>query len=189
MADFAMALRHTFGEEGGYANVKGDAGGPTNMGVTLATMQAALGVAADLNHDGRVDAEDVKLLTRDQAVAIYRDAYWCVPGFHLIRDDRIAAKVFDIGVTAGPPVAVILLQRAICHVAPPGVARVRDDGQLGPKTLAALSACDPDLVLAALVSEQKGFYLRCIEEDPTKAQFKAGWLARAGWVPEGRSAA
>jgi len=178
---FEYALRHTFGEEGGYANVKGDPGGPTNIGVTLETMQKALGTGADLNHDGKVDAEDVKLLTREQAAAIYRAWYWREPGFDLIGDIRVAAKVFDIGVNAGPRVATILLQRAIAHSAPPGVAHPRDDG--------VLAACDPEIVVAALCSEQKLFYLSCIEHDPVKVKFKDGWLKRAGWVPGERNLA
>lgn len=183
MADFGMAVAFAFENEGGYADVANDPGGPTNMGITLETMKAALGTRADLNGDGLVNAEDVKLLTREEARRIYREKYWDRPGFGLIRDQRIATKVFDMGVNASPHVAVVLLQRAICHAAPPGVERPRDDGELGPRTLAALAACDPDVVLKCFVAEQKGFYLRCIEHDPKKARFKDGWLARADALP------
>lgn len=183
MADFDRAVAMTLQHEGGYANVKGDPGGPTKMGITLATLSRALGREADLNGDGHVDAEDVKLLSQDQAEAIYRRVYWDEPGFENISDDRLAAKVFDFGVNAGPPAAVMLLQRAIDHTAPPGVAHVADDGALGPKTLASLAACEPGTLLAAYASEQALFYLRCIEHDPGKLKFKAGWLARARWIP------
>lgn len=185
MADFNQAVAFVFANEGGYANMKGDPGGPTNFGITLETMKAALGTRADLNGDGHVDAEDVKVLPREEARRIYRETYWERPRFGIIRDQRIATKVFDMGVNASPRVAVILLQRAICHAAPPGVERPRDDGDLGPRTLAALAACDPDIVLAAFISEQKGFYLRCIEHDPEKARFKSNWLARADALPAG----
>ncbi len=189
MSDFERAVALTHEHEGGYANRRNDRGGPTNMGITLRTLSHALGTAADLNHDGHIDAEDVKLLTREQADAIYREWYWTRPGLDHIRDDRIAAKTFDFGVNAGPHAAVALLQRAIDHAAPPGVAHVVDDGVLGPKTLASLAACDPDLVLAAYASEQALFYLRCIEVDPRLAEFRANWLARARWIPSSRSLA
>jgi lysozyme family protein len=184
MASFDQAVAFVFENEGGYANVRHDPGGPTNFGITLETMRAALGTRADLDGDGDVDAQDVKILPQSEARRIYRERYWDRPRFGLIRDQRIATKVFDLGVNAGPKVAVILLQRAICHAAPPGVEHPRDDGDLGPRTLAALAACDPDVVLAAFVSEQKGFYLRCIKHDPAKAKFKVGWLDRADRVPE-----
>ena len=183
MADFQRAVRMTLEHEGGYANTKGDPGGPTKMGITLATLSRALGKDADLDHDGHVDADDVKLLTQEEAEAIYRRVYWQAPHLDLIPDDRVAAKVFDFGVNAGPPAAIALLQRSIDHVAPPGVAHVADDGVLGPRTLSSLAACDPELLLAAFASEQALFYLRCIEHDPAKEKFKAGWLARARWIP------
>ncbi len=184
MAHFERAVKLTLQHEGGYANVRGDPGGPTKMGITLATLSRALGREADLDHDGHVDADDVKLLTREQAEAIYRRIYWDEPGLELIRDDRVAAKVFDFGVNAGPRAAIMLLQRAIDHTAPPGVRHVADDGVLGPKTLASLAACDPEIILQAFASEQALFYLRCIEHDPVKLEFKAGWLARARWIPQ-----
>lgn len=184
MSSFDAAVAFTFENEGGYADVAGDPGGPTRYGITLETMKAALGSRADLNGDGHIDADDVKMLPRDQARAIYRERYWDRPGFENIRDQRIATKVFDMGANASPRAAVVLLQRAICHAAPPGVEHPRDDGELGPKTLAALAACEPDVVLGAFISEQKGFYLRCIEHDPVKVKFKAGWLARADRLPE-----
>jgi lysozyme family protein len=183
MADFDLAVAFTFANEGDYANVAGDPGGPTRFGITLETMKAALGARADLNGDGHVDADDVRALPREEARRIYRQVYWDRPGFGFIRDQRIATKVFDMGANASPHVAVVLLHRAICHAAPAGVEHPRDDGDLGPRTLAALAACDPDVVLAAFVSEQKGFYLRCIEHDPVKAKFKSGWLARADALP------
>lgn len=197
MADFDRAVRFVFAHEGGYVNDPADTGGPTNLGVTLGTLRDALGkdrdadgwADGDFNHDGRIDAADMMLLSREEALAIYRARYWDAPGIGFIRDDRIAAKVFDLGVNAHPRVAIALLQRAIDHAAPPGVAHVKDDGQLGPKTLASLAACDPELVLAALASEQSSFYLRIIERSPEKARFKKGWLARARWIPGGRAAA
>jgi len=191
MADFLTAVRMTLEKEGGYVDDPADTGGPTKLGITLATLRSALGkdldgdgwLDADYDHDGDVDADDVKAMPRDDAERIYRARYWDSPGFYKIPDDRLAAKVFDIGVNASPRVAVVLLQRTIDRVMPPGLLPVRDDGDLGPATLSALSYCDVELVLAGLAQEQKGFYERCIEHDPNKRVFRRNWLARARWIP------
>ena len=50
--------------EGGYVNDPDDPGGATNYGVTIGTMKS---LGLDLNKDRRVDATDVRMLTRAQA--------------------------------------------------------------------------------------------------------------------------
>ncbi len=186
VSDFEPAVEHTLSPdvEGGYSDDPADHGGPTNMGITLATLKAALGKAADLNGDGRVDAEDVKLLPRSKAIGIYRLAYWDRPGFGEIPDQAVATKAFDLAVHAGPHASIVLLQRAIDHAKPAFVPAIADDGVLGPKTLATLAQCDRDVLLGAMCSEQASFYLRVIEHDPSQARFKAGWLERARWKGE-----
>lgn len=181
MSEFEPAMQVLRDHEGGWSDDPADRGGPTNMGVTLKTLKWALGGAADLNHDGKIDAEDLRLLDPERATGIYRIAFWDGPGFGCIRDQTIATKAFDLGVHAGPHVAIVLLQRAIDHAKPPFVPAVRDDGILGEKTRAALEACDPTILLGAYCSEQAGFYLRIIERDPSQARFKKGWLNRARW--------
>jgi type VI secretion system secreted protein VgrG len=191
MGNFLPAVEVVFQHEfnspnppGGFIIVKGDKGGPTTTtGITFETFKKALGVAADFDGDGDVDLDDFRLFShdRDSQLRILYAQFWEGPGIALIRDQRIATKAFDLAVHAGPRASVILLQRAINQARPPGVERVKEDGALGPKSLAALAACDPDLVVAAYASEQAGFYLRIIQNDPTQERFKVGWLARAKW--------
>ena len=71
--DFELALAEILRAEGGYSNDPRDPGGPTNMGVTLATARRN---RLDKDGDGDVDAADVKRLTRDDAAKIYRREYW-----------------------------------------------------------------------------------------------------------------
>lgn len=190
MAKFEPAMEHTFGAEGGYADDPADHGGPTNMGVTLATLRAALGadvdgdgfLDGDFDRDGDIDAEDVKRLPRAVAKErVYRPRYWDRPGFGWIRDQRVATKAFDLGVHAGPRAAILLLQRAVNHALASFLPQLRLDGALGPKTLMAIDRSDPAVLLAAFASVQASFYLRIIAEDPTQLRFKKNWLARARW--------
>ena len=66
LADFILSF------EGGYVNHPNDKGGPTNMGVTLKTWQTQ---GYDKNNDGRIDAKDVKLITKADAISILRRNY------------------------------------------------------------------------------------------------------------------
>lgn len=201
-ASFDLAVEHTFGKEGGFTGKDGlphDSGGPTNMGVTLGTLRAILRVDedgdgwadGDFNSDGVIDWKDVALLPREVAKErIYRPRYWDGPGFGAIRSQAVATKAFDLGVHAGPRAAVAVLQRAVNEARPAGFAPLRLDGRLGPRTLAAIDACDEELLLRAFASEQAAFYLAIIAEDPTQEGFRRNWLARARWpFPTGRSMA
>lgn len=75
---------------------------------------------------------DIRALTRDQAVEIYRTEYW----LHAHGPDLVwplCAFVFDHAVTSGPEVSIGLLQRA-------AAADFPRDGLWGPKTAAAAAA-------------------------------------------------
>lgn len=190
---FPFAVEHTFRKEGGFTGrhgLPGDTGGPTNMGVTEATLRHALRLDqnrdgwadGDFNRDGVIDWKDVELLPREVARdRIYRPIYWDRPGFGKIRSRRIATKVFDLGVHAGPRVAVRILQQAVNDARPTGMPDLILDGRLGPRTLEGIERCDEDILLSAFAAEQSGFYLKIIEADPGKAGFKKNWLARARW--------
>lgn len=89
--NFDAAVSRVLGVEGGY--VENDAGaGPTNFGINST---ANPGV-------------DVKNLTREGAVAIYREKYWnAIGGDNLPRD--VATVAFDAAVNQGPEYAKKLL--------------------------------------------------------------------------------
>ena len=77
--------------EGGYARRPADRGGATRFGITEAIARA--------HGFGGALAE----LPRDEAAAIYRRLYWLRPRFDQVASrPRIAAELFDTGVTWGP---------------------------------------------------------------------------------------
>lgn len=92
--------------EGGYLNDPDDPGGATNHGVTVHTMRR---LGLDLNGDGVIDADDVKVLTAQRALQIFIDEYFHKPKLdHL--PSPVQASVFDMYVNAGSN-AVKILQR------------------------------------------------------------------------------
>lgn len=110
-----------FGHEGGYSNVSTDRGGPTKCGVTHTTLASHRGVKS-------VTAAQVKAISREEAEDIYRRSYWTQSGGELL-PPGLDYAVFDFGVNSGPARAVKTLQK---------VVGVREDGQVGEQTLAAV---------------------------------------------------
>lgn len=138
--------------EGGYVNNPADPGGPTNYGITLATL-AGQGTFGDLDRDGDVDAEDVKILTVDQARTIYKNLY--VEPYHNYQ--------------IWPRLQELLVDSAVQH----GVARV--NGWLGE---IANKTSDPTSMHRLLLQRRMKFYGEIITKRPQNAQFAAGWMVR-----------
>jgi len=88
--------------EGGYVNDPDDPGGATNFGVTIHTMRH---LGLDLTRDGKVNAADVRALTRPQAVDIFINHYFKGPRVADL-PEAIHATVFDMYVNAGANVLV-----------------------------------------------------------------------------------
>lgn len=172
MASFAAAIPETLRFEGGYVDDPADPGGATDYGISLRFLKGEL---LDLDHDGDVDADDVRGLTPEAASEIYRHFFWDRFGYGRIADQRVANKVFDAGVNIGPPRAIRLLQRSLCACGHP----VEVDGSFGDKTLAAVNGSDPVRLLREMCQEHATYYRTLVELKPQLGKFLKGWLRRA----------
>lgn len=163
MADELDALlRHIVERyEGGYVDNPADRGGPTNFGITLATLAAW--------RRQPVKAADVAALGLEEALAIYRQRYVIAPGFDRIGDQAVRAYTIDFGINSGTARAALFLQAA---------AGVRQDGALGPVTLAAIAAA-PAAVLRRMTHQRLIYLADLIRRKPQQAQFAVGWIRRA----------
>ncbi len=153
---FDLVLKY----EGGYVNNSHDPGGPTNLGITLATLRAW--------RQRHVDINDVKTLTKAEAGQIYRANYW-----DKIHGDDLPSgvdfAVFDFAVNSGPGTAARLLQRALA---------VSTDGAIGPLTLKAAQ----QVRAADLITSYLDKRLAYLEGLGTWATFGKGWAARVASV-------
>lgn len=106
---FQAALAGVFKEEGGYANVKGDAGGETNFGIADMRDGVPDGMT-DIDGDGKPDTR-LKDLTKEQAADIYWREYWleCACNLYPPPLDWI---VFDSAVQHSPALAVEFRRQA-----------------------------------------------------------------------------
>ena len=151
--------------EGGYVDEDADRGGPTNYGITQATLGSWRGNA--------VTAGDVRQLAEDEAREIYERRYVVDPGFDTL-PDPLRGQVVDDGVLSGPRTAVRGLQRALRHLG----AEVAIDGHLGPRTRALLRRYESRAVHARLIQVRAERIGRIVQRDPTQARFLRGWLRR-----------
>lgn len=157
-------------KEGGYVNHKNDRGGPTNLGVTQATLSAWLGRPASL--------AEVKGLTKATAAKIYKKNYYYDPHIDWL-PDRIEPIIFDIAINSGPGRAIKILQQAL---ADKGFPVGTPDGVIGKNTIKYADqwvANSGDLAINTLVDYRVKFYKRIIANDPKQKAFEDGWMARA----------
>lgn len=145
-----LILRH----EGGYVNNKHDPGGPTNMGVTIATFRKFV------KPNGSVD--DLKALTKEQAVIVYKRQYWDVVLGDFL-PSGLDYALTDFKVMSGA--AVRILQ---------GIVKVEPDGIVGPATLEAIARWDTRNLIDRLGRERLGYY-QSLSAWP---HFKNGWTRR-----------
>ena len=166
--------------EGGYVDDPDDPGGATNHGVTIGTMQR---LGLDLTGDGRVDARDVKALSRDQAVQIFLDHYYLKPRIDQL-PDVLHDTVFDMYVNAGVN-AIKVLQRLLTQMG----HGLTDDGVIGPITVAACyaaAAVSASHLRDAYGIARRNYYYSLADQRPASRKYarrrdggKGGWIARA----------
>jgi len=180
---FEKAIDTVLHHEGGFVNDPVDPGGATNYGVSLRFLLSkgeldrdGDGVLDfDFDKDGDVDDFDVRSMTREDAIMIYRDFWWDENRYSEL-PGLVAIKVFDLAVNMGSRQAHLLLQRALRAN---GSTDVVEDGALGPVTRRAVIAGDALSVQAALRSEAAGFYRALTAQKPPLKKYLKGWLRRA----------
>lgn len=156
--------------EGGFVNHKADRGGPTNLGITQATLSKWLGRKASI--------EEVRNLTREEAREIYETNYLTGPRIHLL-PESIRTQVLDMSVNHGPKNAIRMLQRVLNAA---GFGPVDVDGVLGPQSrnAAERAAARMGSVLPnALVEERVRFFEAIVARDASQKVFLKGWVSRA----------
>lgn len=147
--------------EGGFVDHPADKGGPTNHGITQATLAEWRGRPASV--------DDVKSLTASEAREIYRETYIVRPGFLGIQSEAVRALAVDCAVNHGVKRAVQLLQEA---------AHVFTDGIFGPNTRDAVNRMTAAVLYRRLCAARVRLYGQIITKNPSQAIFAAGWCNR-----------
>lgn len=132
---------------------------------------------ADLQGDGSVEMEDIQRLSSDAAFELYRPGFWTAQPYFQTHQP-IATKLFCSAVNVGVLPANKLFQRGLAHF---GYA-LKEDGQLGPKSMNAYRVCSAlhgDIaVLAVYKAELCGYYRQIAAAYPKEKKHLPGWLNR-----------
>jgi lysozyme family protein len=158
--NFTSALQAVLKHEGGYVNNPKDPGGETNLGCTKAVWE---------EHCGHpVDTKTMKALTPADVAPLYKRKYWDkVCGDDL--PSGVDYVVFDAAINSGPGRAAKWLQSCV---------GVEPDGGIGPKTLAAVRAFDPQQLVKDYAKRRLSFMM----DLPTWGTFGKGWTRRVNEV-------
>lgn len=175
--EFEDAIEYVLKWEGGYSNNLSDPGGETNFGICKRDHPSI----------------DIKNLTREQAIEIYRKEYW-EPNLDVLECwnpvgcaiyhfflNEIPNRLFDSIINTGRNTTIKLLQRAL-NVSTSYA--VQDDGVFGPQTKTSIISCarkdnEWKEFLSSFKSERAAYYRVLAAKDPSQEKFLKGWLTRA----------
>lgn len=145
--------------EGGYTNHPNDRGGCTNMGVTIANYRKFI------NRKGT--CEDLRKITKEEFTVVFR-WFWDRWRADEIMDQQVANIVVDWHFNSGAW-GIRIPQR---------ILGVKQDGIVGPVTLAALNSRDPKELHQAIWDARYKFYNDIVKNNPSQRVFLRGWLNR-----------
>lgn len=147
-------------KSGGYTNDPHDSGGETKWGISKRAHP-------ELN---------IKALTFNDALRIYEKQYYDVD-YDAITSDRIAFKLWDMGVVMGRATAVKLAQKAVQDCG----KLIRVDGNCGPITVAAINSIDENLFYTHFIARLEKHFRFIAFIKPKNKRFLNGWLNRLAY--------
>lgn len=171
-SNFDLWLSEVLKHEGGFVDHPKDPGGATNKGITIGTLKR---LKIDVDGDGDSDLADLKKLRHSDVARVYRLFYW-----DAVRGDLLPSGldfcVADFAVNSGVSRAVQHLQRAL---------GVTADGDLGPRTMAALEGADVARLINKVCDSRLAFMKQArhrVTKELLWPQFKNGWSRRVAEV-------
>lgn len=157
----AKSLEFVLKSEGGYVNHPDDKGGATNMGVTQKTYDT-------YSDNNGQQHRDVKGISKTEVSDIYEKMYWSPSGCHSLQLP-LSLAVFDTAVNFGVFRAVSFLQK---------VSGAKEDGVLGPKTIAAANSKNPKDLAIKIVELRLARRNETVARNPSQKIFLKGWINR-----------
>lgn len=173
MANFKETFPLMIAHEGGYGNDPDDPGGETYKGVSrkifskwegwtkVDMLKRMSGFPANLDKDPEL---------QQSVEDFYRVTFWDKMNGDQIENQEVASSIFDFGVNGGIGTSSALAQM---------VVGVKPDGVIGPDSLTAINAFDPEHFLAAFTVAKIARYVNIVKKRPTSRKYFYGWILRA----------
>lgn len=146
--------------EGGFVDHPLDKGGATNKGVTWNTFKGRY-------PNGTI--EDLKSITDQQWMEIFKDGYWNPCQGNLIDSQSVANIIVDWAWASGTRTVIRKIQ---------GMLGVREDGVVGRVTLNAINNRDPRELFYEIKQARLDFIEAIIKRNPSQSVFRNGWINR-----------
>ncbi|MFZ4705405.1 MAG: glycoside hydrolase family 108 protein [Bacteroidales bacterium] len=162
--------------EGGFVNHKLDPGGATKYGISLRFLKTVGDqnndgwLDGDLDHDGDVDIDDIRMLTPETVRPFYQNNFYDPIKIDQFTHENLALQIFDFAVNAGTVRAVKTLQKVI---------KIKDDGIVGPLTIRTANVYESNMMFVMYKYERIDFYRILAKKNPANQAFLEGWIRRA----------
>lgn len=151
--------------EGGFVNDKDDPGGATNMGVTLSTWTH---FGHDIDGDGKITANDIKLLNKEDFKYVLKVGYWDRWQADRIKNQSIAEILVDWLWGSGK-YGITIPQRLM---------GLKEDGIVGDKTITTLNLLDQKSLFSSIVEARLKYIEDIIKVNPVLVKYRIGWRNR-----------
>lgn len=166
--NFDLAFHFTLGAERGYVDNPRDPGGATNLGISLRFLKnlkwrVGAWLVGDMNRDGRITEQDIRLLSIPVSKQVYRHVFW--EGGHCdVMPPYLDIVFFDWAVNHGIQGATKTLQQCL---------GVMESGIFDPRTHLAMQRADTRQLVNAFQAARIAWYQR----SPRLKDFP-GWIPR-----------
>lgn len=162
--------------EGFYANVAGDRGGETYMGISRKAFPRWVGWQIIDQHKPLKYNQHIKDDNLDDIVRrFYYNNFYIKLKVDNITDELISAHLLDHAVNTGLKNGVRVLQRAINEMSAP---TIKVDGIIGQITLDKINELDNEELAEYIVMHRRKYYQAIVKKSPSQKKFLKGWLRR-----------